>query len=74
MAQSQAKTRISKKSKRPDNRPARERYWREKRLEARKVRNLMKYCGLSKQSAYKRWRDERGGRRMKTSFKARLVA
>jgi hypothetical protein len=31
-----------KKTKRPDNRPARKRYWLKRVLESRKIRNLMK--------------------------------
>ena len=51
-----------KKGKRPDKRPARLRYWMSGRLEERKIRNLMKYCGMSRQSAYKRWHNTRKGR------------
>jgi hypothetical protein len=51
-----------KKGKRPDKRPARLRYWMSGRLEERKIRNLMKYCGMSKQSAYKFWHNTRKGR------------
>ena len=57
-----AKQRITKKSKRPDNRPARLMYWARRRLETRKVGNLMRYCGMSKQSAYKYWHKVRQGR------------
>ena len=51
-----------KKSKKPDKRPARARYWAARVLEIRKVRNLMRCCGMSKQSAYKYWRSHRKGR------------
>lgn len=53
---------MGKKAKRPDNRPARLRYWLKRTLENRKVRNLMKYCGMSKQSAYNFWHRSRKGR------------
>ena len=51
-----------KKAKRADKRPARLRYWFTRRLEARKVANLMKYCGMSKQSAFNFWHRTRKGR------------
>jgi len=49
--------RIGKKSKSPDKRPARQRYWITRKLEERKVGNLMKYCGMSKQQAYNFWHN-----------------
>jgi len=49
--------RTGKKSKKPDKRPARLRYWATKRLEERKIRNLMKHCGMTKQQAYRFWRE-----------------
>ena len=48
-----------KKSKRRDARPARARYWASRRLEERKVANLMKHCGMSRQAAFNRWHSER---------------
>lgn len=51
-----------KKSKAPDNRPARKRYWARRTLETRKVGNLMDRCGMTKQAAYNRWHRERKGR------------
>ena len=57
-----ATRKIGKKSKRPDKRPARLRYWLKRRLEVRKVGNLMKYCGMSKQTAYNFWHNTRKGR------------
>ena len=51
-----------KKSKRRDSRPARLRYWLTRQLEKRKIRNLMKHCGMSKQSAYNFWHNNRKGR------------
>ena len=58
-----------KKSKSRDKRPARDRYWLSSRLEIRKVNNLMKHCGLSKQQAYERWKKDRQGRRMRTGLR-----
>ena len=51
-----------KKSKRRDTRPARARYWAKRALEERKIANLVKHCGMSRQSAYNRWHAERKGR------------
>lgn len=51
-----------KKSKRKDERPARKRYWMKRVLENRKIKNLMRYCGLSRQSAYNHWHRTRKGR------------
>lgn len=39
--------------------PARKRYRGEGRLKARKVANLVRYCGLSKAAAEVRWLDTR---------------
>jgi len=50
---------LSKKGKRPDNRPARKRYWLKRVLESRKIHNLMKYCGMTKQQAYNFWHRNR---------------
>lgn len=43
----------AKKSKRPDNRPARARYWASKRLLKNKVRNLMKNNGFESEAEAK---------------------
>jgi len=48
-----------KKSKRKDARPARARYWAKRILEERKIANLMKHCGMSRQAAFNRWHAER---------------
>lgn len=53
-----------KNSKSKDTRPARARYWASKRLEGRKLKNIMRYMGLSRIDALYFWRDSRGGRRM----------
>ncbi len=49
-----------KKSKRKDNRPSRARYWMSRILEERKVRNLMRCCGMTRQAAYNHWHRVRG--------------
>lgn len=49
-------------SKRPDKRPARAKYWATKVLEKRKIRNLVKYCGMTQEAASKLWRSMRKGR------------
>ena len=51
-----------KKSKSRDDRPARKEYWRKRKLEERKIKNLIKHCGMTRQSAYNRWHRERTGR------------
>jgi hypothetical protein len=51
-----------KKSKKPDKRPARLRYWLSRHLERNKVRRLMKYCGMTKQQALDYWNTHRQGR------------
>lgn len=51
-----------KKSKRKDDKPSRIRYWMKRTLETRKVKHLMKYCKMSKQSAYNFWHKSRKGR------------
>jgi hypothetical protein len=56
------RTGVKKSGKRPDKRPARDRYWATRRLETRKVNNLMRCCGMSKQSAYNFWHKTRQGR------------
>lgn len=47
---------------RNNKKPSRARYWASKRLEKRKIRNLVKYCGLSEAAAYDRWHSTRMGR------------
>lgn len=53
--------RASKKSKRPDKRPAKIRYWMSRHLERNKVKNLMK-SGYTKAEALKYWHSVRKGR------------
>lgn len=57
-----SRRKTGKKSKRPDKRPARARYWAKRTLEERKIRNLMRCCGMSRQSAYNYWHKTRKGR------------
>ena len=63
------KQRLSKKSKRPDKRPAKIRYWMSKHLERNKVRNLMRHCGMTKAFATEFWQNARQNRRMRTSIR-----
>jgi hypothetical protein len=46
-----------KKSKRADKRPARARYWARRTLEERKVKNLMRCCGMTRKEALKHWHN-----------------
>lgn len=55
----------SKKSKRPDNCPARARYWASGRLKARKVRNLVRHNGMEKKEAEVFWLSVRVRHRTK---------
>ena len=49
-----------KRSKKPDDRPARKRYWASGRLAKRKIRNLMKTGAFeSKADAEKYWKSVR---------------
>lgn len=52
------------KSKRPgaNNGAARQRYWAERRLEKRKIRNLVRHNGLTETQAYLHWHATRKGR------------
>lgn len=50
---------MSNKAKRADTRPARKRYWTKRALESRKIKNLVKYCRMNKQSAYNLWHKTR---------------
>ena len=52
---------IGSKSKSPDKRPARKRYWARRRLETRKVKQLMRW-GMDGQEAVKVWQKQRQGR------------
>ncbi len=45
----------SKRAKRPDNRPARARYWSERHLEKSKVRNLVRCNGMTELAARVFW-------------------
>ena len=57
------KLKLSKKSKSPDTRPARVRYWNSKHLEKNKVKALMNNTGLTRQQAQGYWEAVRGNRR-----------
>jgi hypothetical protein len=52
----------TKKSKAPDKRPARQRYWQLGKLRKHKVRNLMRCCGMTEREASDHWREVRKGR------------
>ncbi len=53
----------SKRGKRPDNRPARARYWQKKTLKNRKIRHIMaNNPHLSRREATDLWEDSRRGR------------
>ncbi len=54
-----AKEGRSKKTKRPDKSPARPRYWNSGRLKVRKIKNLVKYNGLTVEEALKQWEATR---------------
>jgi hypothetical protein len=45
-----------------NNGPARQRYWTSGRLAERKIRNLMRHCGLTREQAYALWHAARKGR------------
>ena len=51
-----------RRSKSPDKRPARVRYWMKRQLEKNKVKNLVKYCGMEADKALKFWRKHRQSR------------
>ena len=52
----QAQRQKSKKRKKPDNRPARARYWHSNRLKEHKVAHLMRYNGFeTKAKAFDYW-------------------
>jgi len=67
------KSKLSKKSKRPDKRPARTRYWMSKHLERNKVRNLIKHCNMDKAFATTFWQESRNYRRMRTHIRTGLL-
>lgn len=55
-----------RRSKSPDKRPARARYWSTKQLQANKVRNLMRSNPhLSKDDALDLWQDARKTRQVR---------
>jgi hypothetical protein len=60
-----------KRSKAPDRRPARLRYWLGKHLQANKVKQLMRW-GMTKMDAIDYWQQHRKGR-MKTSFEKKTA-
>ncbi len=49
----------AKRSKKPDNRPARARYWSSHKLEHHKVRNLVRHNGMTEHEARLFWREVR---------------
>lgn len=53
------KSQRPKKSKKPDKRPARVRYWSERHLEKNKVRNLVRCNGMTEIQARVFWREVR---------------
>ena len=57
-----------KKTKRPDNRPARSRYWGSGRLAIRKIKNLVKCNGLTVEEATQQWESTRKRGREKLGF------
>jgi hypothetical protein len=63
------KRRTGKKSKKPDNRPARKRYWSSRKLMANKVRNLVVHNGMNEVEAKDYWKKARSGRRMNDPHK-----
>lgn len=52
----------SRRSKSPDNRPARARYWNTGQLRKHKVAHIMKSAGLSRAEALRQWESQRKGR------------
>jgi hypothetical protein len=52
-----ATTKRGKKSKRLDKRPARSKYWMKRTLEQKKIRNLMRCCGMTRAQAMKTWHE-----------------
>jgi len=52
-------------TRRRDKRPARVHYWASGQLEKNKIRNLMKYNGMTREEATMFWRAARRGRMKK---------
>jgi len=52
----------SRKSKRPDGRPARGRYWSTHRLRINKVRRIVRSSGMTPSDARLLWESQRKGR------------
>ncbi len=63
------KPNIGKKSKRPDNRPARTRYWMSKHLRRNKIRNIMRSTNLTKEEATKLWLSSNRQGRIRTTIR-----
>jgi hypothetical protein len=59
----------SRKSKSKDERPARKRYWTRRKLEQHKVRQLVKWRGITYEQALKVWQQARKGRVPNDFFK-----
>ncbi len=55
-------TAANKRSKAPDKRPARARYWSTGQLRKNKVHNLVRCCGMTPEAAEKLWSESRRGR------------
>lgn len=62
MSASGSTQRQRSKNKRPDNRPARARYWAAKKLEVSKVHNLVRCNAMNEKEALLFWRNARKGR------------
>lgn len=52
-----------KRSKSPDTRPARKRYWQNQTLAKRKIARLVRFCGMTYEQATFHWNDVRAWRR-----------
>jgi uncharacterized protein YoaH (UPF0181 family) len=59
------KTQISRKNKRPDNRPARANYWASGQLAVNKIKNLVRHNGMSVDEAISFWDTNRKRHRNK---------
>lgn len=57
-----------KKTKRPDTRPARSRYWISGRLALNKIKNLVRCNGLTVEEATQQWEETRKRGRQKLGF------
>lgn len=60
---------IVKRGKRPDQRPARIRYWANSTLRKNKVRHIVRSTGLHPREAQDLWEDQRKGRTKKAKTK-----